>query len=271
MKPLLIEQLREQADDFRRRSITREFLQARILLSLQDHGAFSNWAFVGGTALRFLYNLPRFSEDLDFSLVDSGGEARFEKLMRALRQDLLAEAYAVEIKIRTNRTVFSAMVKFRGLLYEVGLSPLQDETLSVKVEIDTNPPPGAGTATKAVRRYFLLNLQQYDAASLLSGKLHAILSRPYTKGRDLYDLAWYLADRRWPEPNLPLLLGALRQTGWTGDEPSAFTWRQIVAEKLKKLDWGAALKDVSPFLERPEDAAWVTQERLNQLLLIPYY
>ena len=112
MKPLLIEQLREQPDDFRRRSITREFLQARILLSLQDHGAFSNWAFVGGTALRFLYNLPRYSEDLDFSLVDPGGEARFEKLMRALRQDLLAEAYAVEIKIRTNRAVASAMVKF---------------------------------------------------------------------------------------------------------------------------------------------------------------
>ena len=54
-------------DDFRRRSITREFLQARILLSLQDHGAFSNWAFVGGTAFRFLYNLPRYSEDLDCS------------------------------------------------------------------------------------------------------------------------------------------------------------------------------------------------------------
>lgn len=192
MKPLLIEHLRELPDAFRRRSVTREFLQARILLSLQDHGAFSNWAFVGGTALRFLFNLPRYSEDLDFSLVSAGTDVRFEKLMRAVRGDLHAEAYTVEIKVRADKTVASAMIKFRGLLHELGISPLQDETIAVKVEIDTNPPQGAGTDIKAVRRHFMLNLQHYDAASLLAGKLHAVLSRKYTKGRDLYDLAWYL-------------------------------------------------------------------------------
>lgn len=126
MKPLLFEHLREQPDAFRKRSITREFLQARILLSLQDHGAFSNWAFVGGTALRFLYNLPRYSEDLDFSLAVPESETRFEPLMRSLKGDLLAEAYSVEIKVRTRNAVASAMVKFRGLLHEVGISPLPD-------------------------------------------------------------------------------------------------------------------------------------------------
>ena len=97
MKPLLIERLREESDDFRRRSVTREFLQPRILLSLQDHGAFTNWAFVGGTSLRFLFQLPRYSEDLDFSLTSPDEDARFEMLMRALRTDLQAEAYTVEI------------------------------------------------------------------------------------------------------------------------------------------------------------------------------
>lgn len=266
MKPLLIERLLEEPDAFRRRSVTREFLQARILLSLQDHGAFSNWAFVGGTALRFLYNLPRYSEDLDFSLTSPGKDARFEKLMRKVRADLQAEAYTVEIKARANKTVASAMVKFRGLLYEIGLSPLRDETLAVKIEIDTNPPPGAGTGIKAVRRYFMLNLQHYDPASLLSGKLHAVLSRKYTKGRDLYDLAWYLADPAWPKPNIRLLTNALQQTAWSGEAPTESNWRRIVAAKLETLDWRAALEDVSPFLERPEDAAWVSAERLHELL-----
>lgn len=266
MKPLLIEKLRGETDAFRRRSLTREFLQARILLSLQDHGAFSNWAFLGGTALRFLYNLPRYSEGLDFSLTTPKTDARFEKLMRAVRSDLQAEAYGVEIKVRADKAVASAMVKFRGLLHEVGISPLRDETLAVKIEIDTNPPAGGETGIKAVRRYFMLNLQHYDPASLLAGKLHAVLSRKYTKGRDLYDLAWYLADPTWPQPNIPLLANALRQTAWSGEGPTISNWRQIVANKLKTLDWGAALDDVSPFLERPEDAAWVSAGRLHALL-----
>lgn len=266
MKPLLIDRLRDEPDAFRKRSVTREFLQARILLSLQDHGAFSNWAFVGGTALRFLYNLPRYSEDLDFSLTRAQSDARFEKLLRAVRGDLRAEAYAVEIKFRVGKAVASAMVKFRGLLYELGLSSLRDETLAVKIEIDTNPPRGAGTDIKAVRRYFMLHLQHYDPASLLAGKLHAVLSRKYTKGRDLYDLAWYLADPVWPEPNIPLLTHALRQTAWPGQEPTESNWRRLVAAKLETLDWRAALEDVSPFLERPEDAAWVSCERLQKML-----
>jgi len=266
MKPLLIERLREESDDFRRRSVTREFLQARILLSLQDHGAFTNWAFVGGTSLRFLFQLPRYSEDLDFSLTSPDEDARFEMLMRALRTDLQAEAYTVEIKARAERTVASAMVKFRGLLYEVGISPLRDETLAVKIEIDTNPPPGARTTTRAIRRFFMLNLLHYDPASLLSGKLHAVLSRKYTKGRDLYDLAWYLSAPDWPEPNIALLTNSLRQTDWQGREVTLSNWRTVVAEKLRSLDWKAALSDVSPFLERPEDAAWVAPERLQSLL-----
>ncbi|NJK91523.1 MAG: nucleotidyl transferase AbiEii/AbiGii toxin family protein [Blastochloris sp.] len=268
MKPLLLERLRGESDDFHRLSITREFLQARILLSLQDHGAFSNWAFVGGTSLRFLFNLPRYSEDLDFSLLTPGEDARFEKRMRSLHKDLQEEAYAVEIKVRAQKTVTSALVKFRGLLHEVGISPLRDETLSVKIEIDTNPPEGSHTTTTLVRRFFMLNLLHYDKASLLAGKLHAILSRKYTKGRDLYDLAWYLSDPDWPEPNLNLLANALQQTGWEGEKATSTTWRNLVATHLQTLDWKAALRDVAPFLERREDAAWISLERLQALLKI---
>lgn len=266
MKPLLIDRLARESDPFRKRSVAREFLQARILLSLQDHGAFSNWAFLGGTALRFLYSLPRYSEDLDFSLTRPGSDAHFERLMRGVLSDLKAEAYAVEIRLRPEKTVASAMVKFRGLLHELGLGPHRAETLSIKVEIDTNPPPGAVTSVRAVRRFFMLNIQHHDPASLLAGKLHAVLSRQYTKGRDLYDLAWYLADPEWPEPNIPLLQNALNQTGWKGPPLHATNWRALIASRLDSLDWKAALSDVAPFLERPADAAWISKERIGGLL-----
>lgn len=266
MKPLLIQELENVSNAFHRKNVTREFLQARILLSLQDHGAFTNWAFVGGTALRFLFRLPRYSEDLDFSLVRPGEDARFERLMSAVKSDLQAETYTVETKVRTEKTVAGAFIRFPGLLFELGLSPHRDENLSVRVEIDTQPPEGAGTVTRLIRRFTMLNLLHYDKASLFSRKLHAILSRKYTKGRDLYDLAWYLSDPQWPEPNLLLLRNALLQTGWDGPVPDETNWRQIVMEKLDTLDWKQALADVFPFLERSADTALISHKTIRSLL-----
>lgn len=266
MKSLLLDMLREEADDFRRRSRAREYLQARILLALQDSGAFSTWAFFGGTALRFLYNLPRYSEDLDFSLAPPDGEADFNKHMKSVRTDLMAEAYDVEIRTRHGNAVAAALVKFHGLLYELKLSPHPDEVFTVKVEIDTRPPEGAHTETRLVRRFIMLNLHHYDRPSLLAGKVHAILSRKYTKGRDLYDLAWYLSDPDWPEPNLVQLNNALRQTNWTGPVASSENWRGLVADKLQSINWKDALRDVSPFLERQQDAHLVSESIILPLL-----
>ena len=266
MKPLLLEMLRDEADDFRRRSRAREYLQARILLALQDAGAFSHWAFVGGTALRFLFQLPRYSEDLDFSLVSTETDSRFGSRMESVRKDLRAETYDVEIRVREELTVAAALVKFRGLLHELRLSPRRDQLLTVKVEIDTRPPAGAATEIRLVRRFVMLNLLHYDRASLLAGKLHAILSRKYTKGRDLYDLAWYLSDAEWPQPNLTQLNNALSQTHWQGPAATPKNWRRLVARKLETIDWDAALRDVSPFLERKQDAALVSRSLLLPLL-----
>jgi len=266
MKEILLNLMREQTNPFARRRVAREYLQARILLALQDHGAFTDWAFLGGTALRFLFQLPRYSEDLDFSLTEPGRDARFTKRMRGVKADLEGEAYDVDIRIREQRTVASALIKFRGLLNELGISPHADEVLAVKVEIDTNPPPGAELATRVIRRFVVLNLLHYDRASLLAGKLHAVLTRKYTKGRDLYDLAWYLSDPVWPGPNLTLLNNALQQTGWTGRVLSADNWRAVVREHLNSVAWKKAVADVTPFLERAQDVALVSQDVLNTLL-----
>lgn len=266
MKPLLMDALGEEGDVFRRRNLAREFLQARVLLSLQDHGAFNDWAFLGGTALRFLFRLPRYSEDLDFSLVSADGDARFEKRIEWLQHDLSAEAYDVATRVRARGAVAAAHIKFRGILYEIGVSPHRDEVFMVKVEIDTNPLAGAVTTSRLVRRFMMLNLLHYDRASLLAGKLHAVLTRRYTKGRDLYDLAWYLADPDWPAPNVTLLRNALHQTGWEGPDVTERNWRHVIAEKLDSVDWKQAGADVAPFLERKQDLALVSPETLLPLL-----
>lgn len=265
MKAALLDLLGDAPDGVQARSTAREYLQARILLALQDHGAFADWAFQGGTALRFLYRLPRYSEDLDFSLVAPGGDGRFAALMRSVRHDLTAEAYAVEVTVRDRPPVAIGLVKFRGLLYEARLSPHREQVLAIKVEVDTNPPAGAQTETRLVRRFGMLNLLHYDRASLFAGKLHAVLARGYTKGRDLFDLAWYLSDPTWPAPNLVMLNNALRQTKWDGPAAAA-TWRELIAAKLESVDWEAAQQDVTPFLERPNDARFVASGMLLPLL-----
>jgi hypothetical protein len=240
--------------------------QARILLSLQDHGAFANWAFLGGTALRFLFSLPRYSEDLDFSVTSPGAEHRFEERLEAVRPDFLGEAYQVDVRSRTRAAVASALVKFRGLLHELGLSPHDDEVFTVKVEIDRNPPAGARTEIRLVRRFVMLHLLHYDRSSLLAGKLHAVLTRKYTKGRDLYDLAWYLSDPDWPTPNLGQLNHALKQTGWQGAAATPENWRGLVRDKLEGVDWELARRDGSPFLERSQDLMLVSENTLFPLL-----
>lgn len=266
MKDILRGLVAGERNPVHQRNRAREYLQARILSSLQDHGAFTDWAFWGGTALRFLYQLPRYSEDLDFSLSVPGRDARFAKLIQAVQADLAAEAYQVDYRIREERAVAVAMIKFRGVLYEIGISPHRDETLAVKVEMDTNPPSGAALSTQVIRRHFLLHLLHYDRSSLLAGKLHAVLMRKYTKGRDLYDLLWYLADPEWPAPNLEFLNNALRQTGWSGKPLGEDTWRRVVAEQLAKVDWKRAREDVTPFLERASDVQLLKYENFVHLL-----
>jgi predicted nucleotidyltransferase component of viral defense system len=264
------EHLRELADrgdnDLARVRLVREYLQARILQSLQDRGMFLRWAFLGGTALRFLFAIPRFSEDLDFSLMAPGGEAGFRPALIGVKRAFETEAYRVEVRVSDRKTVASAFVKFPGLLHELGLSPRAAETLSVKVEVDTNPPAGAHFETTIVRKYVTLHLCHHDKASLLAGKLHAILSRPWAKGRDLYDLTWYLADPSWPAPNLTLLNAALAQTGWAGPLLQAESWRHEVRQRLAALDWTRTRADVRPFLEHERDLALVSRAALERLL-----
>ncbi|MBM3496744.1 MAG: nucleotidyl transferase AbiEii/AbiGii toxin family protein, partial [Armatimonadetes bacterium] len=232
-----LRQLVQRTDGAAMRSlIAREYLQARILEALQDQGVFACWAFGGGTAARFVHGLPRFSEDLDFSEVRSHVAigAATERIVQRLER----ESYDVDARVKEDRAVASASLRFRGLPYALGLSPHRDQALTIKIEVDTNPPEGAMTTITVVRRHVLLRLCHHDRASLLAGKINAILTRPWTKGRDLYDLVWYIADRTWPEPELPFLAASLKQVGWNGPDLRPDNWRSVLSRRLAELDWG---------------------------------
>jgi len=246
--------------------VAREYLQARILQSLQEDGAFMRWAFLGGTALRFLYSIPRYSEDLDFSTMEPGEDIGFRLAMQRIQTTFATEGYSLSVRVNEQKAVSSAFIRFSGLMYELALSPHPSHTLSIKIEVDTNPPAGATTETTLIRRHVTLNLHHHDKASLLAGKIHALLSRPWTKGRDLYDIIWYLADRSWPEPNLVLLNSALEQTGRSGTEITSENWRGILKDEVVCVDWGKVRADVLPFLERERDVDLLTLNNVSRLL-----
>jgi hypothetical protein len=266
MKEYLTDLVRASPTPDRALNQVREYLQARILSGLQHAGAMIPLAFHGGTALRFLYATPRYSEDLDFTLERDGSRYDLRAYLGTSRSELAAESYALEIGVSDERVVNSAFIRFAGLLYELGLSPHRDQVLSVKIEVDTNPPAGAVLSTTLVRRHVTLHLQHHDRASLLAGKLHAILQRPYDKGRDIYDLLWYLSDPSWPEPNLMLLNNALRQAGWTGVYVTEDNWRQLASNRLQTMVWDRLVVDVEPLLEPTADLGLLTLENLMHLL-----
>ncbi|MBM4431445.1 MAG: nucleotidyl transferase AbiEii/AbiGii toxin family protein, partial [Chloroflexi bacterium] len=248
------------------RNVAREYLQARILGGLQRAGAMIPLAFHGGTALRFLFGSARYSEDLDFALERPGAPYDLRSYLRALRDEFAAEGYTVELKVNDRKVVHSAFIRFPGLLYALRLSPRPGEMLAVKLEVDTHPPAGAVLATTVVRRFVTLQLQHHDRASLLAGKLHALLQRPYLKGRDVYDLLWYLSDPAWPAPNLTLLNNALRQTGCTAGPLSERTWRAAVRDRLRSQTWQRVVADVRPLLQPGADAALLTLANVERVL-----
>lgn len=242
----------------------REYLQAFVLRSFHESEAFRPLAFVGGTALRFLHNLPRFSEDLDFSLASPEGYGGRD-WMAKVKRDLTLAGFDPEVTWNDRKGVHTGWVRLAGLLHDAGLSALPAEKLAIKVEIDTHPPGGARCERRVVTRHVTFLLQHYDLASLLAGKLHAVITRKYSKGRDWYDLVWYLSQRPPVDPNVSFLQNALDQTQGVGS-CDANAWKALVRGRLAALNLRNIVEDVSPFLERPQDAALLTRENLEALL-----
>lgn len=240
----------------------REYLQLLMLRIIDEKGYFKDIAFVGGTALRILYDLKRFSEDLDFSIIQP--DFSFKKMLETLLKELKLENLNIEFKYKDEKTVAWAMIKFNDLLHGLDLSLHKNEKFFIKIEIDKNPPKGYVTEFSVINKEFLIGINHYDLSSLFAGKLHAILCRKYTKGRDFYDLIWYLT--RDIIPNYTLLNNVINQTNKNSISLDKQSLKELLEEKIINTDFKTVLNDVSPFLIESKESRFFNVDTFLKLI-----
>jgi len=247
-------------------NILREYLQNYILFLMQKEGMNTSLYFVGGTALRFLYKIRRYSEDLDFSAGEGWNPSDISKRTKKIKSDLEKAGYSFTFHLKEEKTVQRAIFRFSELLYETGLTRQRNRKMPVHIEIDINPPSGWTGEKTIVDIHLPVLIQYYDLPSMFAAKLAAIFTRPYAKGRDVYDLFWYRT--KWKEllPNFVLLNNALAQKQKDFKKVNEDNWLEITREKIQSLKWRDIENDVIPFLELRDDLHAFTQE--NLLLLV---
>ena len=241
----------------------REIIQEVALLGLWRAKFFEHAAFYGGTALRILYGLDRFSEDLDFSLLTPVPEFNLARYTASLEEELLAFGFNVRVEMvdkTAESAVQSAFLKANTrnelLVIEAGEDLMGQvaagQVLKVKIEVDTDPPPGFSTQTRYLLHPIPFAVRSYSLPDLFAGKMHAVLFRRWknrVKGRDWYDLVWYAANH--PHLNLTHLEQRMRQTGhWDGDNRlSSADFTRLLREAIDRLDVNQARNDVAPFIK----------------------
>lgn len=238
----------------------REFLQVIILKIIYDAGFFKNIVFTGGTALRILFGLRRFSEDLDFSLVNREGYS-LDKIHSILRRQLSQYNLETEIGIKDKRVVQELFIKFNRILFDMEISNLAGQKLLVKIEADTNPPQGGNVEISVVNKLLIFTITHFDLPSLYATKLHACFFRRYTKGRDFYDLLWYLT--KGIEPNYTLLNNAIEQTHKGKiDIINKNNFKQFLLDNISKVDFIKIKHDVEIFLEDKSELKLLEREKI---------
>lgn len=244
-----------------KKNALKEIVQEIALCGLSRAGFFKHAAFYGGTALRIFYGLDRFSEDLDFSLVAPNPDFKLHPYFSGLEKELASVGlkFSVEEKTKSaDSDIKSAFLKGNTKEHIVSIYDLQnininpDEVIKIKFEVDVNPPAFATFENK----YRLLpspyQVKLYDTPSLFAGKVHAVICRAWknrTKGRDLYDYVFYLANQA--KVNLPHLRARLEDTGVLkeGDIFTIDTLKTMLTERFDTIDYKQAKQDVLPFIK----------------------
>ncbi len=240
----------------------REVLQELALLGLGRARFFEHAAFYGGTALRVLHGLDRYSEDLDFSLLRPSPGFSLETYGAALQREISSFGFEVTFERRVKRqtsAIESAFLKTNTLreslrveTHEALLYGLHPGTLmKIRLEVDTDPPGGFATEVRYLLQPIPFSVRVCCLPDLLAGKLHAALFRKWgrrVKGRDWYDLVWYAG--RHPQLNLSHLEERMRQSGaWTEEGAlSMATVTDLLLDAVDRLDVEQARAEVAPFV-----------------------
>ena len=241
----------------------KEIIQEIVLSGLSRGKFFDEVAFYGGTALRIFYKLDRFSEDLDFALISPNKDFILSKYFIYIEKEL--KAYGLNLEIITKQknidsNIASAFVKGNTLEHILKFFPNEEKhkydhilkNIKIKFEVDINPPSGATYEIK----YKLLpsphQIKLYDKESLFAGKIHAILCRNWkvrTKGRDLYDYIFFLANNT--SINLELIKNKLIESKYINPN-SKFDiniLKELLIKKFSEIDYTEAKEDVMPFIK----------------------
>lgn len=236
----------------------KEITQEVVLYALYKVGFFEKVCFMGGTCLRIVHSLDRFSEDLDFSTRTIDTEFNLDEYLAPALEIVRPYGYALTIdeKDLKEKSVQSRFLKDDSIKKVLTFKHKQDERqkIKIKVEVDTMPPSGAIENAEYIDFPDDFQILAYDIPSLMSGKIHALLCRTYSKGRDWYDFSWYVKNNY--SPNLTLLKNALKQFGpWSGQDIQVDEnfLKEGLVKKVRSLDWEDVKVDVRKFLS-PEKA-----------------
>jgi predicted nucleotidyltransferase component of viral defense system len=258
---------------------TREVVQEIALLGFWRSGFFEHAAFYGGTALRIFHGLQRFSEDLDFSLIDKCSGNRLESALSSVETELAAWGFSFQVEEKSDgaRTgIESAFLKGNtrinllniGVAEELSRRFPNNQRIIVKLELETNTPPHASTEVKTHLLPTPFQVRLYDLPSLFAGKIHALLFRNWksrVKGRDFYDFIWYIS--RDVPVNLPHLAARIRErTNCELGELDLPILRELLKKRFAAVDITAAAEEVRPFLRDTRELALWSEDFFVELV-----
>lgn len=264
----------------------QEIIQEISLLGLWRSKFFEHAAFYGGTALRILYGLSRFSEDLDFSLLKPNPSFELLPFLKAIEEELEILGLKVDVDHKIKRpeeSIRSAFVKTGTLetFIRIGLDESlrrytqSNEIIKIKLEIDIDPPLGFATEVQYLTKPIPFSVRTYVPEDLFAGKMHAVLCRPYkvrVKGRDWYDFIWYV--NKGFRLNLAHLESRLRQSGhYLLEDPlSKAVFLNLLREKIQALNLSAAKEDIRRFIRDPRELdGWSVDFFLSLLSKIQFH
>lgn len=225
-----------------------EITQQVVLAGLHRGGFFDRAAFYGGTCLRLFHQLPRFSEDMDFSLLSPDKDFKFENYFQPIIDEFDSLGRKVEIKKKDKKTfgrVDSAFLKDNTDVYNIAFQT--EKAVKVKIEVDTQPPLLFATEQKPLTIPYTFMVRCFQLPDLYAGKMHALVFRNWktrVKGRDWYDFEWYV---RWRVPlDFKHLQERIRE--FNGVEMSQDEFKAVLKECLSTTNIEDVKKDVRPFL-----------------------
>jgi predicted nucleotidyltransferase component of viral defense system len=237
-----------------------EVMQKIALAGLHRGNFFKRASFYGGTCLHLFHQLPRFSEDMDFSLLQEDASFSLDAYTQAIVSEFKALGRDVTFARKEkpqNSTIESAFLKDNTAIYN--LSFKTERTVKIKIEVDTSPPLGFTTMNHTMLLPFSFVVSCFDLPCLYAGKMHALLFRNWksrVKGRDWYDLEWYVRHRI--KIDLPHFCQRMKQSHPHHRLPQTVSDVKILLkDRISTLNIEQAKDDVLPFImNRSELDIW---------------